>query len=88
MPASTDTNAWSAAQKVVRLHHMVNNIFRSATAYPIVNEDVFDTFVQTLKGHIEKCLASPEDRRLRQPVLQSIKFEVEFTKISNPSFTG
>lgn len=60
-------------------------IRRRATVYPVVNEDLFQTFIETLKTNAAKCVANPEDRRLRQPVLQSIKMITTFMNKTQPT---
>ncbi|KAL3084827.1 hypothetical protein niasHT_031712 [Heterodera trifolii] len=57
---------------------------RSLPAYPTVNAEIFGTFCETLKNHVEKCLANPQDKRLRQPVLQSIKMITTFINNTQP----
>uniref|UniRef100_A0A183CBF7 Phosphatidylinositol-4-phosphate 3-kinase n=1 Tax=Globodera pallida TaxID=36090 RepID=A0A183CBF7_GLOPA len=52
--------------------------------YPTVNAELFGTFCETLKSHVEKCLANPQDKRLRQPVLQSIKMITTFINNTQP----
>uniref|UniRef100_A0A915MYB8 Phosphatidylinositol-4-phosphate 3-kinase n=1 Tax=Meloidogyne javanica TaxID=6303 RepID=A0A915MYB8_MELJA len=48
-------------------------ISRTISTNQTLNEELFTNLVQNLTKHLTNCLADPEDKKLRQPVLQSIK---------------
>uniref|UniRef100_A0A915D232 Uncharacterized protein n=1 Tax=Ditylenchus dipsaci TaxID=166011 RepID=A0A915D232_9BILA len=51
---------------------------------PVVNKELFHTFSNTIKSHVEKCLENPQDRKLRQGVVQSVKMLTTFMNNVQP----
>ncbi|KAI1732417.1 phosphatidylinositol 3- and 4-kinase domain-containing protein [Ditylenchus destructor] len=57
---------------------------KTAEAPTVINQEFFETFHSTLKANIEKCIANPEDRTLRQRVIQSVRVLVTFANKVQP----